>query len=173
MAELSLKIDVYSGENIPNEKVAKEISSIFINNYPEMYSQETRESDCNRYKTPEQIQQQIIDGNTWITASLDDKVIGIRKFRLENRSNSTNTKEYLGAWMLVDKPYRELGIGEILLREYLKILSEIKKNTQEQIFAIADVHKENLQSRNLLKKAGYKEEIGKSEDFILARKEII
>lgn len=168
-----VKFDIYSGDNIPDEKVAKDISSIFIKNYPEMYSQETKESDCRRYKTPKQIQQQVIDSNTWITASLDDKIVGIAKFRLENRGNLTNAREYLSAWTIVDKPYREHGIAEKLIKKRLSILSEIKKETQEQIFSISDIRKDNIASRRLAKKLGYHEETGKSEEFILARKEII
>ena len=46
-------------------------------------------------------------------------------------------------------------------------------DSSEQIFSIADIHKKNIASREMVKRIGYKEEIGKSDDFILVRKKLI
>src|SRR3989339_1916 len=172
MTSTSLEFCVYSKENIPTQEVAKEISSVFINNYPEIYPEEIRKSDCNRYSTPEKIQEQVQNGNAWIVASTNNKIFGIAKFRLENRHHLINTEEYLLSWIIVDKPHRNKGIAKKILDEYLKILNKIKRNSNNQIFSIADIHKNNLISRKIFKNIGCKEGVGKSPEFILAKKEI-
>jgi RimJ/RimL family protein N-acetyltransferase len=172
VSESLIKFDIYSTDNIPNNKTAKEISEIFIRNYPKMYSEEIRKADCSRYSTFEQIQHQVKNGNFYITAIIGNKIVGMTKFRLENRTNLENSQEWLGSWLIVDEKFRKNDIGEKLFKENIVILRNIKNISGERIFFIADVNKNNSASINFCKKMGCSEEIGKSPEFILFRKEI-
>ena len=169
--ELKMEFKVYSVDNIPDQKAAESISSVFINNYPEMYPEALRESDFKRYDSYEKIQQQVKDGNFFITANIGDKVGGITKFRLEKEKNFPDREEWLESWIMVDKPYREKGIGNKLLNESSEVLKKIK-NPDKKVFFIADVSKDNIASIKLFKKNGWKEEPGKSSEYFLFRKEI-
>jgi ribosomal protein S18 acetylase RimI-like enzyme len=162
----------YSREALPNDEQAQQIVSLFENNYPEMYAEELRKSDLSRYATLEQIRAQIKDGNEFQVAELNQKPIAFSKFRLENRHTLPDAEEWLCSWLIVEEPYRRLGVGERLLETKLAELRTHGKESRKRLFVIADVHKDNQASRELFKKAGFLEKAGKSPDFILVTKEV-
>lgn len=109
----------------------------------------------------------------FLVARVNKETVGFLKLRIEPRTDIPNSEEWLGSWIIVDKPYRKFGIGEKLLEESFEFLLERKKSSNKKIFYIGDVHKDNIASRTLLKKFGFIEEPGKSDDFLLIRKEIL
>jgi|GEM_PF-2089534 len=171
--ELKIELDLYTPENIPDEKRAEEMSTIFLNNYPTMYSDELRESDLERYDSPEKIQEQVENGNLFITATSDNKIIGLLKFRKERRTEDPDCEEWLGSWVMVDKSHRNSGVAEKLFKKNLEILSQMKNSSNKKIFFVADVNKENKASIDLCEKLGCKKMPGKSKEYFLFRKEIL
>jgi len=171
--EQTIKFEIYSTDNMPHEKTAEEISNIFIENYPTMYPEELKESDFVRYNSSEKIQKQVKDGNIFITVKVNDKMVGMTKFRQEQRTDFSDCEEWLGSWIMVDKPYRELGIGEKIFQKGFEILSDIKKTSGKRMSLVVDVNKNNIASINLCKKMGLESESGKSSEYFLFRKEIM
>ena len=168
---VSAVLATYSPESLPTDEQATHIIQLFADNYPEMYSDTQRKDDLVRYNSPEQIRNQIKVNNIYTVAELNGAPVAFSKFRLENRSNTPNTEEWLCSWLIVDKPYRRPGIGEKLLETELAKLG-VRKQSGKQLFVIADIHRDNTASRELFSKAGFVEEVGKSDDFILAKKEL-
>lgn len=168
------KIDVYSRENLPDKNTLDGISSLFLNNYPTMYSEDLKEKDFERYNSAEKIEQQIKDKNFFITSALEDKIIGMIKFRKEARLNISESEEWLVSWIMVDKPYRQLKlkVAEKMFEEFLGVLREMKEKSKKRTFAVADVKKDNLASIFVCKKFGFSEKDGKSPEYFLFYKEI-
>jgi len=170
--KLQLEFDIYSIENVPSSNVAQEIALLFTENYPSVHSFQHRKKDLARYKTWQQILTQIQNGNTWIVASINKRIIGIEKFRPDNRMKKDPfTKEYLCSWMIVQKKYRNSSVAEQLIEKHWEIIKE-RRQDWEKIISTVDFHKDNTPSKNFLKKHGYTIFNKESDDFYAAFKEI-
>lgn len=162
---MKLEFEIYSKDTMPTEKKAGEISCLFCTNYPDMYSDDTREYDISRYDSFEKIQQQIKDGNFYITASLNGEAIGMTKFRKEAHN-------WLGSWIMVKKEYRNKGIGEQLFYKSYEALQE-RAPKDIKTYLVLDIHKENIPSIVLFERMGFEREEGKTEEFWKFKKEIV
>lgn len=174
-----IDIELYSNgwiagqtQNLPDAETAQAIAELFTQNYPTMYDPETRAFDLARYETGAQILKQIQNCNTWVIARINGVLVGIHKFREENRSGNPDNIEILSTWTMVDKNFRGLGIAEEMIIFGLNAVSEIKKNTQKRVFSIGDVHINNTASRHMLSKTGHIEEQEVRCGFIGVRKEL-
>jgi len=170
----TIKVETYSSGHLPDGKIAEDMSRLFLNNYPDMYTEELRKIDLERYDSSEKIQQQIKDGNIFITAAVEDKMAGMIKFRQESRTDNPDCEEWLVSWLIVDKPYRKLKLGVVdkLIEDFLMVMSERKKASGKRIFMVADVHKDNKGSIYFCKKMGCDEGAGKKKDYLLFRREV-
>lgn len=167
-----IKTEFFSTENIPDEKVAGEISALFLNSYPEIYPDELRNQDFSRNDTPKKIIEQVIKGNFFITASVEGKMAGMIKFRKEGRTNKSDCEEWLGSWVMVEKAFRKYGVAEKLFESMMEVLRRIREVSGKRMDFVADVHKDNIASISLCKKMGCIAEPGKSEEYLLLRKEV-
>ena len=55
----TIKVETYSSGHLPDGKIAEDMSRLFLNNYPDMYTEELRKIDLERYDSSEKIQQQM------------------------------------------------------------------------------------------------------------------
>jgi len=167
-----INTEFFSTENVPDEKAAGEISTLFLNNYPEIYPDELRRYDFSRNDTPKKIIEQVKNGNFFITALVGKKMAGMIKFRQESRTEKPDCEEWLGSWVMVDKTYRKYGVAEKLFESMMETLRRIKTISGKRMDFVADVHKDNVASISLCKKMGCVAEAGKSEEYLLLRKEV-
>ena len=97
---------------IPRLSTAEAIATFFQANYPEINDKETRIKDVARYQT-EDILEQIRQGQLWLVARINSRLVGITKFRIDNRSDNSNQEEtkLLISWMMIALQHRRKGIA--------------------------------------------------------------
>lgn len=168
-----LLTETYSADNLPTEAVAAEILRIFRENYPKAHSDDQKKGDLERYATVEDIMEQIISGNDWVIGSVDNKIVGALKVRLEQRLAIEGALQYLVSWTFIDKPYRGQGLSKELLMAHLVRLSEVRASTRERVFSIGDVHANNSASLGMCRSLGYEVTDGKDSNHVVVYKEVV
>lgn len=166
----AVEMTLYTSNALPDCATAQEIADLFFRNYPPAHDVETRRHDVERYRTGDQIIDQLADGNFWLVARIDGAVAGALKFREENRSTNPNLQEFLLSWIIVENDYRQQDVAANLINHAADLLRPLQQG--RSIDLIADVHRDNDPSKNLFSRLGFVQTPGKADHLLAMRKHL-